>query len=125
MHEDENIAVVHQLKKLGVSIALDDFGTGYSSIAYLKKIQVDRIKIDKTFIDAINHDQSDAIIVRAIIALAIGLNVQVLAEGVETLRQLQLLSDMECKEAQGFYLSEPLKHSDVETVLLDYFNKND
>ncbi len=124
LHEDKNIAVVHQLKKLGVSIALDDFGTGYSSIAYLKKIQVDRIKIDKTFIDAIHHDQSDAIIVRAIIALAVGLNVQVLAEGVESLRQLQLLLDMECKEAQGFYFSEPLKQTEIEAVLIDYFEVN-
>jgi EAL domain-containing protein (putative c-di-GMP-specific phosphodiesterase class I) len=116
----KSIENIHKLKKIGVNIALDDFGTGYSSISHLKKIPVDRIKIDKTFIENIHVNADDAAIVRAIISLATIMNLQVLAEGVETLNQLQMLIFHECKEAQGFYFSRPLSADDVEKFLLHH-----
>ena len=122
-NETTIVPQIHKLKSLGVSIALDDFGTGYSSISHLKKIPVDRIKIDKSFVQRIIEDESDATIVRAIITLAEGLNLQVLAEGVETLKQLQALLALECKEVQGFYFSEALTAIDVEVILINY-NRN-
>lgn len=125
IHDDDEriIQTIHRLKKLGVQIALDDFGTGYSSISYLKKIPVDRIKIDRTFIQNINEQIDDAAIVKAIIALATSLNLHVLAEGVETLQQLELLLSQECKEAQGYYFSKPLPAEEVEKFLLFHQNR--
>lgn len=124
IHDDDEkiIHTIHRLKQLGVQIALDDFGTGYSSISYLKKIPIDRIKIDRTYIENINVKSDDAAIVRAIIALATSLNLQVLAEGVESLKQLKLLMSQECKEVQGFYFSEPLPAKEVEKFLQFYQN---
>lgn len=122
INDDEKriIKSIHRLKKLGIQIALDDFGTGYSSISYLKKIPIDRIKIDKTFIENINTNNDDAAIVRAIIALANSLNLQVVAEGVESLKQLKMLLSQDCKEVQGFYFSEPLCALEVEKFLNFY-----
>lgn len=125
IHDDDHtiIHTIHRLKKLGVQIALDDFGTGYSSISYLKKIPIDRIKIDRTYIKNINTNSDDAAIVRAIIALATSLNLQVLAEGVESLKQLKMLLSQECKEVQGFYFSEPLPAEETEKFLRFYQDK--
>lgn len=124
LHDDRHvIESIKRLKKLGVQIALDDFGTGYSSISHLKKIPIDRIKIDQTFIKHINVNRDDAAIVKAIIAIAASLNLQVLAEGVESLRQLKLLLSQECKEAQGFYFSEAMPPEEVEEFLKFYQNK--
>lgn len=117
------ISAIQRLKKLGVRLALDDFGTGYSSISHLKKIPIDRIKIDKTYIKNINVNNDDTAIVKAIISLAASLNIQVLAEGVESLKQLNTLLAHECQEAQGFYFSEPLPAEGVEKFLLFYQNK--
>lgn len=115
--EEKVIRQIHQLKDLGISIALDDFGTGYSSISYLKKIPVDRIKIDRSYIANIDNNREDAAIVRAIIELAIGLNMYVIAEGVETLKQLQTLMNYQCVEVQGYYFSMPLPAAEVEKFL--------
>lgn len=125
IHDDDHkvIHAINRLKKLGVQIALDDFGTGYSSISHLKKIPIDRIKIDKTYIKNININSDDAAIVRAIIALATSLNLQVLAEGVESLKQLKMLLSQECKEVQGFYFSEPLSAEETEKFLKFYQDK--
>jgi EAL domain-containing protein (putative c-di-GMP-specific phosphodiesterase class I) len=121
LHEDQKIIeTIHQLKDLGIQIALDDFGTGYSSISHLKKIPIDRIKIDKTFIENISSNQNDAAIVKAIIALAMCLNIQVVAEGVETLHQLKQLLSERCTEAQGFYFSVPLTEFEIENFLSYY-----
>ena len=122
--QDENIIHhIHQLKNLGVIIALDDFGTGYSSISYLKKIPIDRIKIAKMYIDNIHSNSDDAAIVRAIISLAEGLNIQVVAEGVESLKQLQLLTSNKSLEIQGFYFSEPLLPNELEKFFVLYKKK--
>lgn len=97
-----------ELKKLGVAIALDDFGTGYSSLCYLKKIPLDRIKIDKSFIKNINISPDDEAFIRAIIAIARSLNLQVTAEGVESEMQTQFLLDNQCHEVQGFLFGRGL-----------------
>jgi diguanylate cyclase (GGDEF)-like protein/PAS domain S-box-containing protein len=114
-----NVAVmktVAQLKKLGVSITIDDFGTGYSSMGYLHKIPLDRLKIDSSFIQNIHSAQNDESVVRAVIAMAKSLNMNVLAEGVETEDQLNFLK---CAEVQGFYFSKPLSETEFEHLLKD------
>lgn len=117
---DKVIQQIQRLKNLGISIALDDFGTGYSSISYLKRIAVDRIKIDKSFIQNAHQDKNDLAIVRSIITLAEGLNVQVVAEGVETLKQLKPLLAYHCDEVQGFYFSVPLPADEIEKILFSF-----
>ena len=102
------ITTLRELKALGVQLAIDDFGTGYSSLAYLKKFPIDRLKIDRTFVCALNTDMHDRAIASAVIALAENMNLSVTAEGVETENQLAFLKSRNCNEAQGYYLSRPL-----------------
>jgi len=94
------------LRNLGVKIAIDDFGTGFSSFSYLLQYEVDRLKIDRSFVLRSTEDQNAAAIVRAIISMAHGLNLKVVAEGVETEGQLDFLLNRNCDEAQGFYFAE-------------------
>jgi len=96
------------LKQLGVCIAIDDFGTGYSSLNYLKQFPIDVLKIDRSFVDGLPHGEQDGQIARAIIAMAHSLNLTVIAEGVETLAQLDFLRDHACDEVQGFLLGRPM-----------------
>ncbi|MDX1297479.1 MAG: EAL domain-containing protein [Pseudomonas sp.] len=96
------------LKKLGVFISIDDFGTGYSSLNYLKQFPIDVLKIDRSFVDGLPHGEQDGQIARAIIAMAHSLNLTVIAEGVETLAQLDFLRDHDCDEVQGFLLGRPM-----------------
>lgn len=110
----EIMRVISELKKLGVIIAIDDFGTGYSTLSYLHKIPLDRLKIDSSFIQHIKSDNDDEVIIRAIIELAKNLNLEVLAEGVETQEQLEFLKKNECPDVQGFYFSKPLTSAEVE-----------
>jgi EAL domain-containing protein (putative c-di-GMP-specific phosphodiesterase class I) len=97
-----------QLRKLGVRIAIDDFGTGFSSFSYLLQYEVDRLKIDRSFVNRSADDPNAAAIVRSIISMAHGLNLKVVAEGVETTGQLNFLLHRECDEAQGFYFGKPV-----------------
>jgi diguanylate cyclase (GGDEF)-like protein/PAS domain S-box-containing protein len=97
-----------QLRKLGVKIAIDDFGTGFSSFSYLLQYEVDRLKIDQSFVNRSADDPTAAAIVRAIISMAHGLNLKVVAEGVETNEQLNFLLRRRCDEAQGFYFAKPV-----------------
>ena len=96
------------LKQLGVCIAIDDFGTGYSSLNYLKQFPIDVLKIDRSFVDGLPHGEQDGQIARAIIAMAHSLNLMVIAEGVETLAQLDFLRGHDCDEVQGFLLGRPM-----------------
>jgi len=102
-----------QLRKLGVKIAIDDFGTGFSSFSYLLQYEVDRLKIDRSFVNRSADDPNAAAIVRAIISMAHGLNLKVVAEGVETNGQLNFLLRRRCDEAQGFYFGKPVPASMV------------
>jgi diguanylate cyclase (GGDEF)-like protein/PAS domain S-box-containing protein len=102
-----------QLRKLGVKIAIDDFGTGFSSFSYLLQYEVDRLKIDRSFVNRTAEDPSAAAIVRAIISMAHGLNLRVVAEGVETNGQLNFLLRRRCDEAQGFYFGKAVPASMV------------
>ncbi len=96
------------VKALGVRLALDDFGTGYSSLSYLRSFPVDVVKIDKIFVDEIEHDRGAAALVQAILRLGLGLTFEVVAEGIETQEQLDSLIDLECRYGQGYLLARPL-----------------
>ncbi|NBA97064.1 bifunctional diguanylate cyclase/phosphodiesterase [Pseudomonas sp. R5(2019)] len=105
---EHTIATFAQLRELGVKLAIDDFGTGYSSLSYLKRFSVDCVKIDQSFIRGLNEGSEDAAITRAIIAMAHSLELQVVAEGVETHEQLAFLRALGCDEVQGFLISRPV-----------------
>ena len=102
------LAMLNALSQAGFKLSIDDFGTGYSSLAYLKKLPVDELKIDKSFVMGMAADEDDAKIVRSTIDLAHNLGLSVVAEGVETAPILDRLRDLSCDEAQGYYMSKPL-----------------
>ncbi len=101
------VAILRRLKGLGVRIAMDDFGTGYSSLSYLQSFPFDKIKIDRAFIANATDSEQSATIVRAVIALGRGLDLPVMAEGVETEEQLRFLAEENCDEVQGYYIGRP------------------
>lgn len=109
-------------KSKGYMIALDDFGTGYSSLSYLHKLNIDHIKIDKSFIDGIEHaEQSSDVIIKAIVEMSKGLKKGVIAEGIETAEQLKFLQDLNCEYGQGYYFSRPLPLTQVIDYALEHF----
>lgn len=103
---------LQELRSLGVNLAIDDFGTAYSTLEYLVRYPMDIIKIDKTFISHLDHDQRTRGLVRSIIGMGKNLSMAIVAEGVERLRQLNLLRDMGCTEAQGYFFSRPVPQTD-------------
>jgi diguanylate cyclase (GGDEF)-like protein len=115
-HSDPGIHRLRRLRALGVRLVLDDFGTGYSSLAYLKHLPLDTIKIDRTFVAGID-EQADRSIVDAVIALAHGLGIRVVAEGIETERQAERLRELGCDFGQGYLFSRPVPVADVERLL--------
>lgn len=114
---EEAVSMLNALHALGIGLAIDDFGTGYSSLSYLKRFPVDRLKIDRSFVSDIGTSGDDETITSAIIALAHSLNLQVIAEGVETLEQLDFLKDRACDEMQGFYFSRPMPRDAIPELL--------
>ena len=106
---DDAITKMHALRALGVSISMDDFGTGYSSLTYLKKLPLDQLKIDQSFVQDITTEDRDVVIVQTIIAMAQHLGYEVIAEGVETQEQQLLLRSKGCLHYQGYYYSPPLE----------------
>ena len=105
---DENIDVLRKLSDFGVTIAIDDFGTGYSSLAYLRRFQVDTLKIDQSFVRDVDTNLDDAAIVEAIIALGHSLKLNVVAVGVETEAQKQQLLKLKCDQCRGFLFGQPV-----------------
>ena len=101
-------ASLQELRNLGIRIGLDDFGTGFSSLAYLKRFPISFLKIDRSFVNGLGTDENDSAIVRATIALAHGLSLTVVAEGVETADQLEQLAALGCDHVQGYLFSKPI-----------------
>ena len=110
-------AVLEKLKALGIKVAVDDFGTGYSSLSYLKRFPVDTLKIDRAFVDGLGTDPEDEVLVSGMIGLAHALGLDVVAEGVETERQVASLKEMGCDIAQGYHFSRPLSDEAAPPVL--------
>ncbi len=114
---DNSISISQQLRALGVKLAIDDFGTGYSSLSYLKRFPVDFVKIDRSFISELEQFGDDAAIVRAIIAMVHSLELQVVAEGVETQGQMDFLKEQNCDELQGYLISRPVPAAQFAQLL--------
>ncbi|MFT5662533.1 MAG: EAL domain-containing protein (putative c-di-GMP-specific phosphodiesterase class I) [Sulfurimonas sp.] len=115
-----SIKLLTQIRELGITISIDDFGTGYSSLSYLKRLPIDRLKIDRSFIVDLPHDENDVAIVRAIIALAKSLKLSLIAEGVETKEQLDFLVEEGCPNIQGYYYSKPIPADKYREFLKKY-----
>ena len=113
----EMIETLQKISDLGVSISIDDFGTGYSSLSLLKKLPIDRLKIDKSFIVDLPDDEEDIVIVDSIIALAKSLELDVIAEGIESKEQAEFLKSKNCTYVQGHYYYHPLPVEDITTLL--------
>jgi diguanylate cyclase (GGDEF)-like protein len=111
------ILILEKLKNMGVNLSIDDFGTGYSSLSYLRRFPIDELKIDQSFVRDVMVDPNDATIAKAIIALALELNLKVTAEGVETEKHIAFLQEHRCDQAQGFYFSRPLPSHEFGALL--------
>jgi EAL domain-containing protein (putative c-di-GMP-specific phosphodiesterase class I) len=110
---ERTAAVIRELKGLGVAIAIDDFGTGYTSLAYLARLAITQLKIDRSFVQHMHDDADDAAIVRAMITLGHDLGLEVVAEGVETEATYEHLASLGCDLVQGYLLSRPLSAADL------------
>jgi len=115
---EEAIRVLTKINALGITLSVDDFGTGYSSLAYLKKLPIGKLKIDRSFVQELPGDEEDAAITRSVIALAQSLNLNVIAEGVETKEQKEFLIENGCEDIQGYFYGKPMPKEEME-VLLD------
>jgi len=116
---EQTIETLHLFKKIGVTLSIDDFGTGYSSLAYLKRFPIDKLKIDRSFVQNVDNNTDDKSIVRSIIALGHNLKLSIIAEGVEKIEHMNLLDSLNCEESQGYYISRPLPVNQfIEFVLL-------
>ena len=123
MQDPENTIVkLQELSNLGIKISIDDFGTGYSSLSYLKRLPIETLKIDQSFIRDIPEDEEDSSIVKAIIGLSESLHMEVIAEGVENEKQLSFLVENRCHNIQGYYYAKPMPASDMEAYIKEKRN---
>ncbi len=116
-HSERSLKVLQELDELGIALSTDDFGTGYSSLSYLQRFPFERIKIDRSFINVLGTDEKSGLIVKTILMLGENLGIEVVAEGVETLKQLELLRDLGCKLGQGYLFSRPVIAADADKFL--------
>lgn len=114
---ERSLAIMHRLRVLGVTLSIDDFGTGYSSFSYLKRLPIDKLKIDKSFVQDMVHSADARAIVQAIVAMAHRMNLRVVAEGVESSAQAGALRDTGCDQAQGYYYARPLDAAEAGSFL--------
>lgn len=114
---EEAIRKLHELREFGVKISIDDFGTGYSSLSYLKRFPINQFKIDRSFIIDIVHSHQDREITTAIVAMGRALSIEIVAEGVENIEQLEFLKELGCYFIQGYYYSKPLSNADIEAMI--------
>jgi EAL domain-containing protein (putative c-di-GMP-specific phosphodiesterase class I) len=112
------IDTLQALKAVGIRVAIDDFGTGYSSLSYLKRLPVDTLKIDRSFVNGLGQDTQDTAIVDSVVALARTLQLSVTGEGVETVAQARHLRQLGCDRGQGFLYARPLPPLDMERLLV-------
>jgi len=120
---DEIRLTLNQIQEAGIEISLDDFGTGFSSLTHLSKLPINELKIDKSFVRGIPNIKQDVVLVNTIINLGEGLNLKVMAEGVENIEQVEILTQFGCKYYQGYYFSKPLDKISLEKYLISSFNK--
>jgi EAL domain-containing protein (putative c-di-GMP-specific phosphodiesterase class I) len=120
----EAIETLKRISSLGVKIAVDDFGTGYSSLSYLKKLPIDKLKIDKSFVQELPQDKESVAIIQAIIALAKALNLELMAEGVENKAQKDFMIQNGCNYIQGYYFSKPIARHEVENFIKNRYTSN-
>lgn len=118
-HQERAIEMLNQLRTSGVEINIDDFGTGYSNLGYLKKLPISALKIDRSFVSMIDDEGNNDEIVRAIITLARNLGLTVVAEGIETEAQLEILKTLECEGGQGYLFAEPMSFDDLRAFLMN------
>lgn len=123
LHPEKAIKVLHELKSLGFRLSIDDFGTGYSSLSQLKRLPIEKLKIDQSFIRDLPDDEEDATLTKTIIGLAKNLNLSVIAEGVETQAQKDFVIEHGCSNIQGYYYSRPIPAKEM-TALLEANHKN-
>lgn len=117
---EASIVVLEKLKEMGLDIAVDDFGTGHSSLAYIKRLPIDKIKIDKSFVDELPYDAEDSAIVRSIISIAKNLHINIIAEGVENEEQRDFLKKEGCSLIQGYFYAKPLRADEYKQFLLKF-----
>ena len=116
-HPEQSISVLQQIRALGVELSVDDFGTGHSSLNYLKRLPINRLKIDRTFVWDIGENPDGEVITKAVIAMGHSLNLQITAEGIETPGQRKFLEELGCNEAQGYLFSRPLPVDEVSQLM--------
>ena len=122
---DDTSRRLTQIKELGVRIAIDDFGTGYSSLAHLQRFPVDALKIDRSFISGLRHNQEGETLVRTLVQLGKALSIETFAEGIELHQDLALLQDESCDTGQGFLFARPLDVAATEAFLQEWAQKSD
>ncbi|MDT9197361.1 EAL domain-containing protein [Limnospira sp. PMC 1042.18] len=116
-HVDEAIALLERLKALGIKLSMDDFGTGYSSLSYWHRFPIDTLKVDQSFVRRMDDSQQNTEIVKTIIMLGHNLNMDIVAEGIETEGNVQTLKNLNCEYGQGYFFSKPLPVTALEDLL--------
>ena len=114
---EEKIVLLNQFRQMGIQLSIDDFGTGYSALSYLKNLPIDTLKIDRTFIEYIDHSEQDQAIVTSLINLSHSLNLIVIAEGVEKQEQIDILPKLGCDRIQGYFFYKALPTEEIEVLL--------